>query len=498
MGQSEAVENTLDKVARGDYTLPNTITPAARDLINRLLQRDPANRLEIAEVLSHRWFSRPEPRDCLRRGRPEPPGLSNESEVQLSKSSQKRSFAASRSLRRSDTEDGSNGILKDLPSFTTENLRSLDQKVRRGMISITEFGEVLIDFRDEHVLVISSDSCSVKVYSTAAYRDVGKSAPYEQFRRKDVPEKYIGHYKYAARFVDLIRSKTPRIIFYSPQAKCSLMENGPNADFEMSYYNGVKVHNSPSKNTLEVKTPTAEVSSGEKATYTTHRFDLSQMEGIKIPSALASVLKHAQECLRQCLSIEKSARRDTQSSYPIIVKSSHAKGSSFVSNHTSTVSLPMSAATQSVASSARNNKEDVTVRKTTPMDPTLRALDRDRGPIPSSNETATLCISESRADSSDYEATRRTDFARDGVRDAKAGLGGAIADGERKPKFLPNIGWLMRVNHWQYLLLFVDGISMEVNVKEKVVYLSDRTKNSTAQQRFVDLDVILSLTHNQI
>jgi hypothetical protein len=37
--QSEAVKNTLEKVSKVEYTLPNYISIEARDLIEKLLQK---------------------------------------------------------------------------------------------------------------------------------------------------------------------------------------------------------------------------------------------------------------------------------------------------------------------------------------------------------------------------------------------------------------------------------------------------------------------------
>ena len=54
----------------------------------------------------------------------------------------------------------------------------------------------------------------------------------------DLPPKYRKRYDYAARFVRLVRSKTPKVTMYTKHAKCMLMENSPSADFEVNFYNG--------------------------------------------------------------------------------------------------------------------------------------------------------------------------------------------------------------------------------------------------------------------
>jgi polo-like kinase 4 len=37
--ESQAIKNTLDKVAKADYTIPDRLTAEAKDLIGRLLQK---------------------------------------------------------------------------------------------------------------------------------------------------------------------------------------------------------------------------------------------------------------------------------------------------------------------------------------------------------------------------------------------------------------------------------------------------------------------------
>lgn len=45
-------------------------------------------------------------------------------------------------------------------------------------------------------------------------------------------------YSYAAKFVDMVRSKTPKLTLYTDKARCVLMENKPTPDFEIIYYEG--------------------------------------------------------------------------------------------------------------------------------------------------------------------------------------------------------------------------------------------------------------------
>lgn len=53
-----------------------------------------------------------------------------------------------------------------------------------------------------------------------------------------VTEKYWKKYQYASKFVQLVKSKTPKVTLYTKYAKVMLMENSPNADLEVCFYDG--------------------------------------------------------------------------------------------------------------------------------------------------------------------------------------------------------------------------------------------------------------------
>jgi hypothetical protein len=106
------------------------------------------------------------------------------------------------------------------------------------------------------------------------------------------------------------------------------MENTPIPDFEMHFYNGLRVHSSTARNSLEIKTPidpqpvsshslhsSASENSLRKPSYTTQTFSLNSPA---IPPSLHATLKHLKECLKTCL--ETPDAQDGR--YPIILKSS--------------------------------------------------------------------------------------------------------------------------------------------------------------------------------
>ncbi|KAG5651848.1 Serine/threonine-protein kinase ark1 [Sphagnurus paluster] len=46
------------RIVRGDYTIPDTVSLEANDLIKRLLKYDPEERIPLAEVLKHAWIGK--------------------------------------------------------------------------------------------------------------------------------------------------------------------------------------------------------------------------------------------------------------------------------------------------------------------------------------------------------------------------------------------------------------------------------------------------------
>ncbi len=47
----------FNKIRRGQFSIPETLTPKARCLIRSILRREPAERLTSREILDHPWFS---------------------------------------------------------------------------------------------------------------------------------------------------------------------------------------------------------------------------------------------------------------------------------------------------------------------------------------------------------------------------------------------------------------------------------------------------------
>ncbi|KAM4834180.1 serine/threonine-protein kinase PLK4 isoform 2-T2 [Thomomys bottae] len=136
-------------------------------------------------------------------------------------------------------------------------LKPIRQKTQKAVVSILDSEEVCVELLKEctsedyvkEVLQISSDGTVITVYYPNDGRDFPLAdrppSPTDNISRysfDNLPEKYWRKYQYVSRFVQLVRSKTPKITYFTRYAKCILMENSPGADFEVWFYDGTKIH----------------------------------------------------------------------------------------------------------------------------------------------------------------------------------------------------------------------------------------------------------------
>ncbi|CAL8272819.1 unnamed protein product [Merluccius merluccius] len=144
-----------------------------------------------------------------------------------------------------------------LPPLCALRLKPIRQKTKNAVVSILDTGDVCMELlkgqgsqeRVNEVLRISCDGSMVTIYQPNGGKGFPVSdrppAPPEDIlicSYEDLPEKYWKKYQYASKFVQLVKSKTPKVTLYTKYAKCMLMENSPNADLEVCFYDGAKTH----------------------------------------------------------------------------------------------------------------------------------------------------------------------------------------------------------------------------------------------------------------
>ena len=102
-----------------------------------------------------------------------------------------------------------------------------------------------------------------------------------------------------SRFTNLVRAKTPKVILYSSKAKCLLMENSPDADFECLFYSGWKLIRTSSSN------------GGGGGGFRIQATDPKNQTDSTINKIPPELLEHMDECRSHCLSIESCMARMT-------------------------------------------------------------------------------------------------------------------------------------------------------------------------------------------
>ena len=58
--EAETYEDTYARISRAQYSFPDHVSPSAKDLISKLLQINPNNRLQLEGVLNHPWIKESE------------------------------------------------------------------------------------------------------------------------------------------------------------------------------------------------------------------------------------------------------------------------------------------------------------------------------------------------------------------------------------------------------------------------------------------------------
>ncbi|KAM5255648.1 serine/threonine-protein kinase PLK4 isoform 2-T2 [Ctenodactylus gundi] len=205
-------------------------------------------------------------------------------------------------------------------------LKPIRQRTKKAVVSILDSEEVCVELLKEYtsqeyvkeVLQISSDGNTITVY----YPNDGRGFPLtdrpplpadnvSRYSFDNLPEKYWRKYQYASRFVQLVRSKSPKITYFTKYAKCVLMENSPGADFEVWFYDGAKVHKTEDFIQVIEKT-------GKSHTLKNENEVNSLKEEIKV------YMDHVNEGHRTCLALESIISEEEKKSgsapfFPIIV-----------------------------------------------------------------------------------------------------------------------------------------------------------------------------------
>ncbi|XP_014275919.1 serine/threonine-protein kinase PLK4 [Halyomorpha halys] len=306
---TDAVKSTLTKVVMADYEVPSRISVEAKDLIDKLLKKNPRERMQLGEILEHPFMTKNKTRKHQLK---KIEGLSMDSGMGTmstnntgirSHSSRSRSedrykkktldYGETKlSLHHSDSASSkkldffgnprskcfdkkSKHSITVFPEKSEEKLevdplcsyrlQPTRHKTKNAVLSILHNGEVTVELykkrgseeRVTDVCRISSDGLRIVIYKVGRKCLVTDEPPPVPpdgadsiYSLETLPPEHWKKYIYASRFISLVRAKTPKIILYTSEAKFLLMENSPNPDIEAVFYTGEKITKSGSTSTL--------------------------------------------------------------------------------------------------------------------------------------------------------------------------------------------------------------------------------------------------------
>ncbi|XP_028894049.2 serine/threonine-protein kinase PLK4 [Zeugodacus cucurbitae] len=188
--------------------------------------------------------------------------------------------------------------------LNTDRLLPTRYKTKNAIMSILTDGVVALEFikyksrlREDRITDIywfSKDGMRITIYQP----DPGRGLPISEespplpadsaaanltvYSYNNLPSKHWKKYIYASRFVNLVKAKTPKVTYFSAQAKCQLMESMD--DFEVFFYNGAKVIKAPND---------------DMRVYDKHGRLLKEHAEL----TARNLLQHQEECLKHCLAI---------------------------------------------------------------------------------------------------------------------------------------------------------------------------------------------------
>ncbi|XP_069487205.1 serine/threonine-protein kinase PLK4 isoform X2 [Ambystoma mexicanum] len=202
---------------------------------------------------------------------------------------------------------GARSLQSAASPLNARRLKPIRQKTKNAVVSILDTGEVCMEFLKDHssqervkeVLRIACDGSLITVY----HPNEGKGFLLEEkppsppkdscvYSFNNLPEKYWKKYQYASKFIQLVRSKTPKVTYYTKYAKCMLMENSPVADVEVCFYDGAKIHTTANLIRVIEKCGNSYVVKEEKVK--------------SLNKNVQAYLDHANEGRRICLSLESA------------------------------------------------------------------------------------------------------------------------------------------------------------------------------------------------
>ncbi|PVZ98349.1 hypothetical protein BB558_001217 [Smittium angustum] len=204
-----------------------------------------------------------------------------------------------------------NTITSDIV-LNTARLKPIKQKTKNATIEILTDGKVKADFTgDTHSMVFDPALNRLFLYPSGSTLIVVKNAIQEYpLIFEEMDQDLIRKVKYVHKFVELVRSKTSKIVLRTPQAKATYMENTILPDLYITFYNGIKAFYSRLKLVVEVKIPSNSDLPDEIQRFPVKKSKNTATEVYQpcfesVPNRLNSIVHHIQKCMDICIKADQ-------------------------------------------------------------------------------------------------------------------------------------------------------------------------------------------------
>lgn len=268
-----------------------------------------------------------------------------------------------------------------------------------------------------------------------------------------LPERLIKKYRYAVRFMELLRSKTPKIVYQSARAKCYWMENGPTPDVEC------KFSDSPSKPHIRWRQGRTVLQLRQSPTAKPFEIRLSDptqpVPEESVPKEWRDRVRHAQSCLQACLETEKKTEGKKETlHYPLFL--SHRSSAVLQSSPSMTQKPPRPTQKQNYHSAPSTPG---TANTMAPL--AKRSAATSLATTPTVTNSASLATTPTNAAASSMEPppSPTPPFNRS--------LG---SFSQMKFAHRSNVGWCCLVRESLFYMLFDDGSRMDIDSKASLLH----------------------------
>ncbi|XP_072171640.1 serine/threonine-protein kinase PLK4-like [Diadema setosum] len=396
---------------------------------------------------------------------------------------------AHRHTRKHEKREGPGGaqnLVQLTPPLNASRLRPIRQRTRNAVVSIMNRGEVCLEFlksregqdRVVEVLRISQDGMKVTIYQPNG----GKGFPLMEdppsppqdsgtatHSYHDLPSRYWKKYQYAARFIQLVRSKTPKVTLYTDQAKCMLMENGPSADFEANFYSGIKIYQTA--NELVVVEDGGQTSK--------HPLD---GEDARIPGHLRPLIDSFLMWKQHCVDVETAiasleSRHGYGPFFPILLsRKPHQVSSLQQLPARAATTAPAAARNQQASTSASSNHAPATTFSDPSSTIPLGSVTSPSTAAPPSASVCsfdgTICSTTKSVKEGNGRSQRKKTDQEVNVKgrtnsSMKPHLGGK--DEVLKAVYVPNVGWASQMSSGEVRVQYSDGGEIQVQASSSAI-----------------------------